>query len=83
MYSSSKFQVSLPFLLQQAAWLYERHFAQMKAQMKKLGASTTPLVGGQESPGSSSPAVGSGPLQRPGSRGVYLPNISVRSLMEV
>ncbi|KAH0398329.1 hypothetical protein KCU89_g7351, partial [Aureobasidium melanogenum] len=31
---STKFEVSLAFLLQQAAWLYERHFAQMKAQMK-------------------------------------------------
>ncbi|KAK5143737.1 hypothetical protein LTR04_001783, partial [Oleoguttula sp. CCFEE 6159] len=25
-----------------AAWLYERHFAQMRAQMKKVGASNTP-----------------------------------------
>ncbi|GAB7346155.1 hypothetical protein MBLNU457_4900t1 [Dothideomycetes sp. NU457] len=39
---SRKFQVSLPFLLQQAAWLYERHFAQMRAQMKKLGTSNAP-----------------------------------------
>ena len=40
--SSNRFQVSLSFLLQQAAWLYERHFAQMRAQMKKLGASNAP-----------------------------------------
>lgn len=35
---SSKFNVPLPFLLQQAAWLYERHFEGVKAQMKGLGA---------------------------------------------
>jgi len=39
---STKFEVSLAFLLQQAAWLYERHFAQMKAQMKKLSPSACP-----------------------------------------
>ncbi|KAI4722675.1 hypothetical protein E4T48_01159 [Aureobasidium sp. EXF-10727] len=39
---SAKFEVSLAFLLQQAAWLYERHFAQMKAQMKKLSPSACP-----------------------------------------
>jgi len=33
---SKRFDVSLPFLLKQAAWLYERHFASMKAQMKRL-----------------------------------------------
>lgn len=39
MIRSARFEVSLAFLLQQAAWLYERHFAQMKAQMKKLSPS--------------------------------------------
>ncbi|KAL1301428.1 hypothetical protein AAFC00_005682 [Neodothiora populina] len=39
---SARFDVSLSFLLQQAAWLYERHFAQMKAQMKKLSPSANP-----------------------------------------
>lgn len=34
---SNEFDVSLPFLLQQAAWLYERRFEGMKAQMKRLG----------------------------------------------
>ena len=36
---SDKFDVTLPFLLQQAAWLYEQHFEGMRAQMKRLGAS--------------------------------------------
>jgi hypothetical protein len=42
MIRSARFEVSLAFLLQQAAWLYERHFAQMKAQMKKLSPSGCP-----------------------------------------
>ncbi|KAK4969826.1 hypothetical protein LTR66_011666 [Elasticomyces elasticus] len=41
---STRFDVSLSFLLQQAAWLYERHFAQMKAQLQKLGVSNTPSL---------------------------------------
>jgi hypothetical protein len=46
---STRFEVSLAFLLQQAAWLYERHFAQMKAQMKKLSPSTCPSPGPPDS----------------------------------
>ena len=67
---SARFNVSLPFLLQQAAWLYERHFESMKAQMKKLGGglssapSPTPLSDG----GSGTLANGL-PMQRTGSRG--------------
>ncbi|KAF2225296.1 hypothetical protein BDZ85DRAFT_280476 [Elsinoe ampelina] len=64
---SNKFQVSLPFLLQQAAWLYERHFAQMRAQMKKLGTSNSSSpVPAQDGIGSIPP--GSSQQQRPGSR---------------
>jgi len=38
---AAKFEVDLPFLLQQAAWLYGRHFEGMKKQMQKLGVSAT------------------------------------------
>lgn len=38
---SERFEVPLAFLLQQAAWLYERHFEGMRAQMKRLGAGTS------------------------------------------
>ena len=45
---AARFDVDLSFLLQQAAWLYERHFAGMKAQMQKLAAGppgiTTPAL---------------------------------------
>lgn len=37
---STRFNVSLSFLLQQAAWLYERHFDAMRAQMKKFSVSS-------------------------------------------
>ncbi|KAI9709383.1 MAG: hypothetical protein M1812_007719 [Candelaria pacifica] len=41
---ASSFEVSLPFLLQQAAWLYERQLSQVRAQMRKVVVphSTTP-----------------------------------------
>lgn len=37
---SIQFDVPLSFLLQQAAWLYERHFEGMKKGMMRLGAGT-------------------------------------------
>ncbi|KAF2150115.1 hypothetical protein K461DRAFT_296497 [Myriangium duriaei CBS 260.36] len=73
---SNRFEVSLPFLLQQAAWLYERHFAQMRAQMKKLGASNAP------SPSPAQDAIAAVPttIQRPGSRGSRAPSaLSIHS----
>ena len=38
------FDVSLPFLLRQAAWLYERQLSQVKAQMRKVGKSGSSAV---------------------------------------
>ena len=38
---SARFDVPLHFLLQQAAWLHERHFENVRAEMKKLGVSGT------------------------------------------
>lgn len=70
---SSRFQVTLPFLLQQAAYLYERHFEAMRGIASRLGA------GGQSmGPGSKTQADGGAPggsstggisMQRTGSRG--------------
>lgn len=57
---SERFQVPLQFLLQQAAWLYERHFAQMKAQMKKLGNAGQTTQG--LAPGSNDQSLGSSHL---------------------
>ncbi len=33
---AEQFDVTLPFLLQQAAWLYERQLSQVRAQMRKV-----------------------------------------------
>ncbi len=63
LYRASKFNVTLPFILRQAAWLYERQLSQVRAQMRKVGRSNAPspaqgigrTTGGQEArrPGSS------------------------------
>ena len=34
--SATRFEVTLPFILQQAAWLYERQLAQVRAQMRRM-----------------------------------------------
>ena len=55
---ASQFEVSQPFILQQAAWLYERQLSQVRAQLRKVGnrqsataspasASVTSSMGGQ------------------------------------
>ncbi|KAG4430573.1 hypothetical protein IFR05_013955 [Cadophora sp. M221] len=36
---ATRFEVTLAFLLQQAAWLYERQLLQVRAQMRKVGVS--------------------------------------------
>jgi autophagy-related ATG28-like protein len=37
---AAEFGVDTPFLLQQAAWLYERHFKHVKEQMTRIRASS-------------------------------------------
>ena len=73
---SMHFEVSLPFLLQQAAWLYECRFESMKAQMKRLGVSGTASGTGSPSPQvlqgerRGSVGVGGESMARTGSRGM-------------
>jgi len=70
-----RFEVDLPFLLQQAAWLYERHFEGMKKQMQKLGVSATssaapsPMPPESASASGTAAAVGSVSMQRTASKG--------------
>ncbi|KAJ8106995.1 hypothetical protein OPT61_g9169 [Boeremia exigua] len=68
---ASKFQVPPTFLLQQAAWLYERHFEHVRNQMKKVSGSTVtaPTVSG----GSTLTPVGGIAMQRVGSGGAGPP----------
>ncbi|KAK4983933.1 hypothetical protein LTR66_008662 [Elasticomyces elasticus] len=76
---STRFDVSLSFLLQQAAWLYERHFAEMKAQMQKLGVSNAPSLAANPN-AVNNPVAGGVLMQRLGSAGSRAPSaLSARS----
>ena len=66
---ANEFRVDLNFILQQAAWLYQRHMDNVREQMKKVGASTaggsgshSPVLGHQST-------VGGIPMKRLGSGG--------------
>lgn len=50
---AAEFGVDTPFLLQQAAWLYERHFKHVKEQMTRIRASSTTNTPVQGFPGTS------------------------------
>jgi hypothetical protein len=70
MYSADDFNVTLSFLLQQAAWLYDRQLSQVRAQMRKVGNTQS------QSPGtgsvSGSGALGGQAMRRAGSGGSSL-----------
>ncbi|KAK3670698.1 hypothetical protein LTR78_009390 [Recurvomyces mirabilis] len=67
---AARFEVDLPFLLQQAAWLYERHLEGMRRQMQKLGQShaVPPTPPMESSSISTTPAGGGVAMQRQSSR---------------
>ncbi|KIW15517.1 hypothetical protein PV08_05563 [Exophiala spinifera] len=70
---SEQFEVSQSFLLQQAAWLYERQLSQVRAQMRRVGGrqSATP----SPVPGSvSASMVGGQAMKRAGSGGSRVPS---------
>src|SRR5690242_3805316 len=69
---ASKFQVPPTFLLQQAAWLYERHFEHVRNQIKKVSGSSVnaPAASGG---GSTLTPVGGFAMQRAGSGGAGPP----------
>lgn len=61
---AEKFEVTLPFVLQQAAWLYERQLSQVKAHMRRVGASKSstqsPVPGSDSAAGEAMRRTGSG-----------------------
>ncbi|KAI8937554.1 hypothetical protein NX059_005270 [Plenodomus lindquistii] len=67
-FRATKFQVPPTFLLQQAAWLYERHLDHVRSQMKKVSISN---MNSSPSPtgGSTLTAVGGVAMRRGGSAG--------------
>ena len=70
--SADGFEVTQPFLLQQAAWLYERQLSQVRAQMRKVGT-TAPSASTSPAPGSiSGSTVGGYAMKRGGSGGTSI-----------
>ncbi|TVY91364.1 Autophagy-related protein [Lachnellula willkommii] len=65
---AAKFEVTLAFLLQQAAWLYERQLLQVRAQMRKVGVSKGSAAP-SPAPGSTSENVGGEMMRKTGSGG--------------
>ncbi|EED13714.1 multidomain presynaptic cytomatrix related protein [Talaromyces stipitatus ATCC 10500] len=69
--SADDFNVTLPFLLQQAAWLYDRQLSQVRAQMLKVGnthsQSPSPAPGNTLGSVSGSGALGGQAMRRAGS----------------
>ncbi|KKA22929.1 Multidomain presynaptic cytomatrix related protein [Rasamsonia emersonii CBS 393.64] len=68
-HSADDFNVTLPFLLQQVAWLYDRQLSQVRAQMRKVGTthshSPSPALGSVSGSG----ALGGQAMKRAGSGG--------------
>ncbi|KAJ9402138.1 hypothetical protein DTO282F9_902 [Paecilomyces variotii] len=71
---AESFDVTLPFLLQQAAWLYDRQLSQVRAQMRRVG--TTHSTSSSPAPGSVSEsiALGGQGMKRIGSGGSRVPS---------
>jgi hypothetical protein len=69
---AEQFEVTQPFLLQQAAWLYERQLSQVRAQMRKVGnrQSATPSPAPSSVAGST---IGGQAMKRGGSGGSVVP----------
>ncbi|KAH8693423.1 hypothetical protein GQ44DRAFT_832719 [Phaeosphaeriaceae sp. PMI808] len=68
---ATKFQVHPTFLLQQAAWLYERHLSHVRNQMKKVSGSTIPTT--PAAGASTLTATGAVAMRRTGSAGSGAP----------
>ncbi|KAK2757263.1 hypothetical protein FQN54_004777 [Arachnomyces sp. PD_36] len=64
---ADNFDVTLPFLLQQAAWLYDRQLSQVRAQMRKVGNAHSTSPSPAPASVSGSTAIGSQAMKRGGS----------------
>ncbi|KAF7925443.1 uncharacterized protein EAE97_010524 [Botrytis byssoidea] len=65
---ATKFEVTIPFLIQQVAWLYERQFSQVREQMRKATVSKGSLAPSPV-PDSTSEQAGGEEMKRTGSGG--------------
>ncbi|KAI0805401.1 hypothetical protein GGR55DRAFT_654968 [Xylaria sp. FL0064] len=66
---AAKFQVTVDFLLQQGAWLTERHASQMRAQMRKAAAATKVSPAPSPQPQASEGGFSADPLRQANSIG--------------
>lgn len=70
---SERFRVTQSFLLQQAAWLYERQLSQVRAQMRRMGNRSSSTA--SPIPQSNTASVSGGqPMRRTGSGGSRVPS---------
>ena len=70
---AQQFEVTQAFILQQAAWLYERQLSQVRAQLRKVGNRTSNVP--SPTPGSvSSSMMGGQAMKRAGSGGSRVPS---------
>lgn len=66
--SANKFEVTVDFLLQQVAWLTERHASQVRAQMRKAAAAAKGSAAPSPQPGPEGPfSAAAEPMRRTGS----------------
>jgi hypothetical protein len=72
---AERFEVTQPFLLQKAAWLYERQLSQVRAQMRRVGNRNSATSSPSPGPGSvSGSMVGGQAMGRVGSTGSRVPS---------
>lgn len=70
---SQQLQVTEAFLLQQAAWLYERQLSQVRAQMRRMGTRSSNTVS-PIPPSNAASVVAAQPMRRTGSGGSRVPS---------
>lgn len=66
---AERFDVTLSFLSQQAAWLYEKQLSQVRAQLRKVNKPSSTTASPTPGSASGSGTVGGYPMTRSGSRG--------------
>lgn len=69
--------MDLPFLLQQAAWLYERQLSQVKAQLRKVSKPSLTAPSPKPSSVYGSGVAGGHAMARTGSGGTEFQNSSI------
>lgn len=78
---AEEFNVDLPFLLQQAAWLYERQLSQVKAQLRKVSKPSLTAHSPTPSSVSGSGVAGGHAMARTSSGGKYIRPVAKSHLL--